>query len=252
MTLGEKIQKLRKEAGMSQEDLSCQLGVSRQAVSKWERDDGYPETDKIIRMGKMFNVSLDYLLNEDGGQEPGAAAERGVYVSRETADGFLLYQRQRLLKIAIAAGLMVGSLAFAFVLPYAAPFLFMLALIIGGVLLISVKLADNPYRRLWHEPLVFDRAVRAELNAAYAEKKRFLHLFTLLGIALLISGFVLFPLIVAMELFNAGSLFAAGDAFFADMIVFAAGIIVSGIGAFLLIYMLGLLRAYRLLVVIEY
>ncbi len=41
MTFGEKIQKLRKEAGLSQEELSYQLGVSRQAISKWERDNGY-------------------------------------------------------------------------------------------------------------------------------------------------------------------------------------------------------------------
>ena len=41
MTFGEKIQKLRKEAGLSQEDLSYQLGVSRQAISKWEREDSH-------------------------------------------------------------------------------------------------------------------------------------------------------------------------------------------------------------------
>lgn len=65
MTFGEKIQKLRKEAGLSQEELSYQLGVSRQAISKWERDNGYPETEKIVRISKIFNVTLDYLLNED-------------------------------------------------------------------------------------------------------------------------------------------------------------------------------------------
>lgn len=41
MTFGEKIQKLRKESGLSQEELSYQLGVSRQAISKWEHDSGY-------------------------------------------------------------------------------------------------------------------------------------------------------------------------------------------------------------------
>lgn len=55
---GEKIQRLRKEAGI-QEELSYQLEVSRQAISKWERDNGYPETEKIVRMSKLFNVSLD-------------------------------------------------------------------------------------------------------------------------------------------------------------------------------------------------
>ena len=47
MTFGEKLQKLRKESGLSQEELADQLNVSRQAVSKWERDNGYPETEKL-------------------------------------------------------------------------------------------------------------------------------------------------------------------------------------------------------------
>ena len=74
MTFGEKIQKLRKEADLSQEELACQLGVSRQAVSKWERDSGYPETEKIIHMSRLFNVTLDYLLNEEnsGGNQNSA------------------------------------------------------------------------------------------------------------------------------------------------------------------------------------
>ena len=79
MTFGEKIQKLRKEAGLSQEELSYQLGVSRQAISKWERDNGYPETEKNVRMSKIFNVTLDYLLNEEGTQTPESAAEQGIY-----------------------------------------------------------------------------------------------------------------------------------------------------------------------------
>ena len=90
MTFGEKIQKLRKEAGLSQEELSYQLGVSRQAISKWERDNGYPETEKIVRMSKLFNVSLDYLLNEEDTKKPESSPdEKGIYVSRETAEGFL-------------------------------------------------------------------------------------------------------------------------------------------------------------------
>ena len=69
----------------------------------------------------------------------------------------------------------------------------MLVLIIGIVLLFSVKLTDNPYRKLWQEPLLFDKAVKAELNTAYAEKKKFLQLFNLLGIALIALGFLFFP-----------------------------------------------------------
>ncbi len=64
MTLGAKLQTLRKQAGMSQETLAGQLGVSRQAVSRWELDISLPETENIIKLAKIFNVSFDYLLGD--------------------------------------------------------------------------------------------------------------------------------------------------------------------------------------------
>ncbi len=65
MTFGEKLSKLRKEHNYTQEQLAEILGVSRQSVSKWESDVVYPETDKLVKMGKLFACSMDYLLNED-------------------------------------------------------------------------------------------------------------------------------------------------------------------------------------------
>lgn len=65
MTLGQRIQKGRKEAGLSQEELAEQLGVSRQAVSRWENDNGYPEIEKIIRLSQIYQVSLDYLVGNE-------------------------------------------------------------------------------------------------------------------------------------------------------------------------------------------
>ena len=65
MKFSEKLKQLRKDKGMSQEDLAFELNVSRQAVSKWESDNAYPETDKLIQIGKLFSVSIDYLLNEE-------------------------------------------------------------------------------------------------------------------------------------------------------------------------------------------
>ena len=64
MTIGEKISRLRKETNYTQEQLADILGVSRQAISKWESNVTYPETDKLIRLSKLFNCSLDYLLKE--------------------------------------------------------------------------------------------------------------------------------------------------------------------------------------------
>ena len=62
MTFGEKLQDLRRKAGLSQDALAERLEVSRQAVSKWERDETMPETEKVIRVAQLFGVSLDYLL----------------------------------------------------------------------------------------------------------------------------------------------------------------------------------------------
>jgi transcriptional regulator with XRE-family HTH domain len=63
--MGEKIQDLRRRSGMSQDALAEQLGVSRQAVSKWERDEAVPEADKIVSLPKAFHVSTDYLLTDE-------------------------------------------------------------------------------------------------------------------------------------------------------------------------------------------
>lgn len=65
MTLGEKITKQRKELNYTQEQLADILGVSRQSISKWESDISYPETEKLIELGKLFDCSMDYLLKEE-------------------------------------------------------------------------------------------------------------------------------------------------------------------------------------------
>ena len=62
MSTGEIIMKLRKEKGISQEQLAEKIGVSRQAVSKWESDVCLPEIDKVILLSDFFGVTTDYLL----------------------------------------------------------------------------------------------------------------------------------------------------------------------------------------------
>lgn len=56
---------LRKKNGLSQEELASRLGLSRQAVSKWERAESSPDTDNLICLAKLYGVSLDELLNTD-------------------------------------------------------------------------------------------------------------------------------------------------------------------------------------------
>ena len=69
MTLGQRIQELRKQLGMSQEALGDALGVSRQAVSKWEGDNGIPELDTIIALSRLFEVTVGQLLGVEEAAE---------------------------------------------------------------------------------------------------------------------------------------------------------------------------------------
>ena len=74
MSFGENLRQIRRTNQLSQEELADILGVSRQAVSKWELDEGYPEVDKLLILSKKLNISLDSLLGEGTAQ---AALETG-------------------------------------------------------------------------------------------------------------------------------------------------------------------------------
>ena len=64
MKFGDKLIELRKKNGYSQEELAEKLGVSRQSVSKWESNNTYPETDKIVQIANLFDCSMDDLIND--------------------------------------------------------------------------------------------------------------------------------------------------------------------------------------------
>ena len=70
MKLSEKILYSRKRAGLSQEALADMVGVSRQAVSKWETGEALPETAKLAALGTALGVSLDWLLSDAEPEEP--------------------------------------------------------------------------------------------------------------------------------------------------------------------------------------
>ena len=65
MTLGEKIQKLRKQRGLSQEALAEKVTVTRQTISKWELGQSLPDLDFIAQLSDIFNVSSDYLIKDE-------------------------------------------------------------------------------------------------------------------------------------------------------------------------------------------
>lgn len=84
MTTGQIIAEARKKAGMTQEDLADKLGVTRQAVSKWESDTAYPETEKIRELCKLFSLSADDLLFGENAPSGNASGGAPVYGTGST------------------------------------------------------------------------------------------------------------------------------------------------------------------------
>jgi transcriptional regulator, XRE family, putative len=89
MNLSDRIQYLRKVRGISQEGLADQLGVSRQAVSKWESEQSMPDLDKIISMSDYFEVTTDYLLK---GIEPVVQKEEEQSIKHRRIASNICYQ----------------------------------------------------------------------------------------------------------------------------------------------------------------
>ncbi|MDE7176472.1 MAG: helix-turn-helix domain-containing protein [Lachnospiraceae bacterium] len=196
MTFGEKLYQLRKRHGFSQEALAEKLNTTRQAVSKWENNNGYPETEKIILLAKLFQVSLDDLLMEE--RDIGAASDDGdrngekqyadkrekrdeYYVNRETANGFLLYYKKKFLWIAVACGLILGcnavsysSLEPGFYELMVQPILTTLSVMALLSISFYIVLKQNPYRNLRNRELIFSEDVRRELWDEFKKMKKVL------------------------------------------------------------------------------
>lgn len=196
MTFGEKLVQLRKEKGLSQEALAEQLGTTRQAISKWENGQSYPETEKLLMISNLFNVSVDSLLKENS--EAHEINEHGYYVSREYAEGYLVFEKKASNKIAMGISILIGG-----GLPYFAPkfnptgtqnsFLFAaLILILGIGVLVTAVFMDNPYTRISKEVLVLDNTFYVELKSRYEQQKRKFMPIIILGIILLVGGIFLY------------------------------------------------------------
>lgn len=116
MILADKIIELRKKNGWSQEELAEKLGVSRQAVSKWEGAQSVPDIQRILEMSRLFGVSTDYLLKDDMDYGSEAITESTAEtdsplrrVDMETASAFLTFRRNWAPRIALAVFLCIIS-----------------------------------------------------------------------------------------------------------------------------------------------
>jgi transcriptional regulator with XRE-family HTH domain len=110
MTMGEKILNMRKARGWNQEELAERVGVTRQAVSRWEAGSAKPDADKIITICDLFGVSADYLLRDQYSGEGSAAQPEKQPVNALAEKAQSMTQQQRAAGIASAIG---GLIIFA-------------------------------------------------------------------------------------------------------------------------------------------
>ena len=190
MILGEKIYKLRKEKGLSQESLAELLGTTRQAVSKWENNQGYPETEKLLLLSNIFEVSVDFLLKDEKTEKTSNA--KGYYVSCEMAMGYIVNET----KTSKAFGVGCSFFALAgvpFIILQGIPtgkFLAMSVCILLGIIFIvfSMFSTNDEYSILRKESLLLDYEFLKRLTAEYrAKKKRFAILLGICTIVLIME-----------------------------------------------------------------
>ena len=86
MRFGEKLSLLRKQRGMTQMELAEKLDISRQAVSRWEQGTSEPSTENLVSIGKLFDVSVDALVNENAPLQTGSAVLVAEAEERETTE----------------------------------------------------------------------------------------------------------------------------------------------------------------------
>ena len=103
MTMGEKLQLLRKSRGLSQEQLAAELDVSRQAISKWECGDSTPDLDKLRAICTYFGVTTDHLIWENQEDAPKAAVPAKERAARGRNEVFSNALLSALLLAGIAA-----------------------------------------------------------------------------------------------------------------------------------------------------
>lgn len=125
MTTGQRIAQKRKEQGLSQEALGSALGVSRQAIYKWESDATFPEIEKLIAMSRLFSVPVGWLLGVEEESAPAAAgaelSEEQLAMVQEIVDRYLSALpgpapalspgRRRLVKVCVALGVLCMTAA---------------------------------------------------------------------------------------------------------------------------------------------
>ncbi|MDF2923606.1 MAG: Transcriptional regulator, family [Paenibacillaceae bacterium] len=238
MSFGEKLLQLRKGKAYSQETLAEKLNTTRQAVSKWENGQGFPETEKLLMIGNLFEVSIDYLLKEGGVHDSGE--ERGYYVSQEMAEGYLSHQHKSSSRLATGVGLLIMAFLPYVMLPKE-PVVFAFLIVFfaaGGVVALASAIIkdEEQYHVLGKEALMLDQGFMKQLTERFQRLKSRYTALIFVGVGMLAVGGMAF--VLEENEITEGVLIP----YFPMCIVFIA------LGAYILIRTITLWYSYSLLV----
>lgn len=245
MILADKIIRLRKKLGWSQEELADKMNVSRQAVSKWEGAQSTPDLDRILQMSQLFGVTTDYLLKDDmeaeefsGNGEEGEALhtvtmeEANTYLEnrdrtgRRMGLGVLLCVLSPVMLLGlIGATFLEGSAltqTAAVAIGLAALFILVMAAV---ALFIAVGQKNEPYQYLDGNDFTLAYGVSGMVRERQAQYRETHNRYTILGVCLCILG----PLVLVL-----------GSVLFQDvptvMLCLCLMLLLVGVGAGLLTY----------------
>lgn len=137
MRFGEKLSFLRKQRGMTQMELAEKLDISRQAVSRWEQGISEPSTENLVSIGKLFDVTVDVLVNEDVQLQAGSAVLVAEAEEGETTEKHNKYGILKIIGIVL--------------------------LVIAAVLVVCMELVKNK-----QNPVPMDDITKGEVNASEA------------------------------------------------------------------------------------
>lgn len=181
MSFGENLRFLRTEQGMTQEQFAEKLDVTRQSVSKWESDNGFPELDKILQISRMFDCDLDTLLQ-------GSVCEK----KRTDTAGYDRHMNRRTRMISIGVTLCILGVAGAALLDtlrstrYDLAAIGLLALVIPGILILILSAIwhgqyqqEHPHIDPFYSPEVL------------ADARRRFPIFIVCGIGILLSAMLI-------------------------------------------------------------
>lgn len=203
MAFGEKLFKLRKERGLSQEALAEKVNTTRQAISKWENNQGFPETEKLMILSNIFEVSIDYLLKDS--ESTDTQSTDGYYVSREKAESWILHEKNFSRRIAIGIGLMICSGVPLFLFgknTVVGLICCAICVVIGFGIILATCLSDHDfeYKVLKQNALMFDHNYLDELKKRYSFlRKKYIGIIIGVFSVVLLSGIIFF---ISIELYR--------------------------------------------------